>query len=143
MFQSYVAVSVFHVAFVFIWMLHMFYTYVASVCPKCFICFKCMLHLSVSCCKCKPPALVSMRAGRAKPQPPTRGGGAGRAVLLWKRRGRVIRAARAVDLKRAVRMQARKMELTRTVHESKRTERSSHGRPDVRALVNPFLKSLI
>jgi hypothetical protein len=65
------------------------------------------------------------------------------AILVWKRWGRVIRAARAVDLKWVVRMRARKMELARTAHESKRTERSSRGRPDVRTLVNPFLKSLI
>jgi hypothetical protein len=30
----------------------MFHTHVASVCAKCFICFKCMLHSSVSRCKC-------------------------------------------------------------------------------------------
>jgi hypothetical protein len=54
----------------------MFRTHVANVCLKCFICFKCMLHSSVSCCKCKLPALVSMRAGRAKSRPPTHGGGA-------------------------------------------------------------------
>ena len=35
----------------FIWMLHMFHTHVASVCSKYFICFKRMLHSSVSCCK--------------------------------------------------------------------------------------------
>jgi hypothetical protein len=63
-----------------------------------------MLHSSVSCCKCRPSALVSMRAGRAKPRPPMCGGGVGRApavwaggtgrtMLLWKRRGRVFRAA--------------------------------------------------
>jgi hypothetical protein len=57
-------------------MLHMFHTHVASICLKCFICFKCMLHLSVSCCKCRLLVLVSMRAGRAKPWPPTRGWGA-------------------------------------------------------------------
>jgi hypothetical protein len=56
----------------------MFHTNVASVCPKCFICLKCMLHSSVSCCKCRPPASVSMGAGRAKPRPPTCGGGASR-----------------------------------------------------------------
>jgi hypothetical protein len=56
----------------------MFRTHVASVCPKYFIRLKCMLHSSVSCCKCRPPALVSMRVGRAKPRPPTRGGGVGR-----------------------------------------------------------------
>jgi hypothetical protein len=37
-----------------------------------------MLHSSVSCCKCIPLAFVSMRAGRAKPQPPMSGGGADR-----------------------------------------------------------------
>ena len=57
-----------------------------------------MLLSSVSCCKRRPSVLVPMRAGRAKPRPPTRGRGAGRqrrcgeeaqarAVLLWKRRG--------------------------------------------------------
>jgi hypothetical protein len=56
----------------------MFHTHVASVCPICFIYFKCMLHSSVSCCKCRPPALVSMRVVRAKPRPPTHGGGVGR-----------------------------------------------------------------
>jgi hypothetical protein len=92
----------FHVAIVFIWMLYMFYTHVASVCPKYFFCFKCMLHLSVSRCKCRPPALVSMRVGRAKLRPPTHGGDAGRrravwgggtarTVLLWNRRRRVFR----------------------------------------------------
>ena len=55
----------------------MFHIHVASVCPKCFICFKSMLYSSVPCCKCRPPASVSMRAGKAKPQPPMRGGGAG------------------------------------------------------------------
>jgi hypothetical protein len=30
----------------------MFHTHVASVCSECFICFRLMLHLSVSCCKC-------------------------------------------------------------------------------------------
>jgi hypothetical protein len=33
----------------FIWILHMFHTYVASICSKCFICFTHMLHSSVSC----------------------------------------------------------------------------------------------
>jgi hypothetical protein len=33
-------------------MLHMFHIYVASVCSKCFICFRLMLHSSISCCKC-------------------------------------------------------------------------------------------
>jgi hypothetical protein len=55
----------------------MFHTHVANICSKCFICFKCMLHSSVSCCKCGPPSLVSMRVGRAKPWGPTCGGGAG------------------------------------------------------------------
>jgi hypothetical protein len=79
----------------FIWMLHMFHTYVASVYPECFICFKCMLHSNVSCCKCRPPMLVSMMIDRAKPRPPTRGGGAGRhqrcgdtAQAAWCCRGR-------------------------------------------------------
>jgi hypothetical protein len=31
--------------------LHMFHTHVVSVCSKCFICFRHMLH-SFSCCKC-------------------------------------------------------------------------------------------
>ena len=41
----------FHVASCkcFIWMLHVFHTYVASICSKCFICFRRMLYLSVSC----------------------------------------------------------------------------------------------
>jgi hypothetical protein len=41
----------FHVASCkcFIKMLHMFHTHVSSVCSKCFICFRRMLHLSVSC----------------------------------------------------------------------------------------------
>jgi hypothetical protein len=30
----------------------MFHTYIASVCSKCSICFRLMLHSSVSCCKC-------------------------------------------------------------------------------------------
>jgi hypothetical protein len=67
-------------------MLQLFYldvTYVfthmlLSVCPRYFICFKCMLYSSVSCCKCRPLALLSMRAGSAKPRLPTRGGGARR-----------------------------------------------------------------
>ena len=44
----------FHVASCkfFIWMLHMFHTHVASVCSKYFICFRRMLHSSVSCYKC-------------------------------------------------------------------------------------------
>ena len=70
------SISVFSCYNYFIWMLHIFHTHVASVCPKCFICFKCMLDSSVFCCKCRPPALVSMRTGRAKLRPPTRGGGA-------------------------------------------------------------------
>jgi hypothetical protein len=120
----------------FFWMLHMFHTHVVSIYSKCFICFKCMLHSSISCCKCRPSVLVSMRAGRAKPQPPTRGGVAGRrqlcgeeahaaryccgrgggesfgrtgrdgAVPVWKMRERVIRAAWAVDLKPAVHIRA-------------------------------------
>ena len=36
----------------FIWMLHMFHTHVVSVCFKCFIFLRRMLHSSVSCCKC-------------------------------------------------------------------------------------------
>jgi hypothetical protein len=53
-FQSYVAMGVFmlQLAIVFIWMLYMFHRYVASVCFKCFICFRLVLHSSVSCCKC-------------------------------------------------------------------------------------------
>jgi hypothetical protein len=47
----------------FIWMLHMFHTHVARVYPKCFIYFKCMLHSSVSCCKCRPPVSVSKGSG--------------------------------------------------------------------------------
>jgi hypothetical protein len=54
LFQSYVAIGVFMLqpAIVFIWMLHMFHRYVASVYSKCFICFRLVLHSSVSCCKC-------------------------------------------------------------------------------------------
>ena len=47
-------------------MLHIFHTHVASVCPKYFICFKYMLHSSILCCKCRPPALVSMWAGPSR-----------------------------------------------------------------------------
>jgi hypothetical protein len=36
----------------FIWMLHMFHIYVASVRFGCFICFIHMLHLTISCCTC-------------------------------------------------------------------------------------------
>jgi hypothetical protein len=108
--------------------------------------------------------------GQGKPQPLTRGGsvghhrvvweeaqatrcccGRGKASLpsglkktcaasVWKRRGRVIRAAWIVDLKRAVRIRAQKMELPR---ESERMGRSSRRRPDVRALVNPYTICLI
>jgi hypothetical protein len=34
----------------FIWMLHMFHTYVATLCSKCFRCFSLMLQHVVSCC---------------------------------------------------------------------------------------------
>jgi hypothetical protein len=98
LFQSYVVVSVVLCCNYFIWMFHMFHTHIASVCPKCFICFKCMLHSSVSCCKCRPPALVSMRAGRAKPRPPTHGGGAGHTDSVGRRhrpRSAVAKEARA------------------------------------------------
>jgi hypothetical protein len=37
---------------VFYLMLHMFHTYVVSVCSKWFICFIRMLHSNVSCCTC-------------------------------------------------------------------------------------------
>ena len=97
LFQSYVAVSVFHVAIVLSGRCICF-THVASVCPKCFICFKCMLYSSVSCCKCRPPALVSMRAGRAKPRPLMRGRGACRRRLCGRRhrlRGAVMEEAGA------------------------------------------------
>ena len=70
--------SVFHVAIVLFGCYTCVHTYVASVCPKYFIYFKCMLHSSVSCCKCRPSSLVSMRVGRAKPRPPTHRGGTGR-----------------------------------------------------------------
>jgi hypothetical protein len=40
--------------------------------------FQCMLHSSISCCKSRPPTLVSMSVGRAKPRPSMRGGGVGR-----------------------------------------------------------------
>ena len=36
----------------FIWMLHMFHIHVASVCSKCFIYFKRMLHQVFSFCMC-------------------------------------------------------------------------------------------
>ena len=64
----------FHVASVLSECCNMFHT----VCPKCFICFKCVLHSSVHVTECRSLVLVSMRAGRAKPWPPTRGGGIGR-----------------------------------------------------------------
>ena len=38
----------------------------------------CCIRVFRTCCNCRPLALVSMRADRAKPRPPTRGGGAGR-----------------------------------------------------------------
>jgi hypothetical protein len=60
-------VSVFSYCNCVIWMLHMSHTHVPSVCPKCFICFKYMLHSSVSCCNCRPLTFVFMRAGRDKP----------------------------------------------------------------------------
>jgi hypothetical protein len=59
----------------FIQMLHIFHTHVANVCPKCFICSKCMLHSSVSCCKCRSSALVS----------PEDGQGQARATDAWRR----------------------------------------------------------
>jgi hypothetical protein len=76
----------------------MFHTHVASLYPKCFICFKYMLHSSVSCCKCRSSALVSLEGGqgqavaidawrRCRPPPVVWGGDTGHAVLLWKRRG--------------------------------------------------------
>jgi hypothetical protein len=61
------------------------------------------------------------------------------AEPMWKRRGRVIRWAWAADLKRAVRMRARKTELARVARKSKWTVQRSHGRPDIRALVLPKL----
>ena len=69
LFQSYVAISVFHVVSYkcFIWMLHMFDTHVASVCSKYFICFKRMLHSSVSCCKCFVFQRYAQRVMGARP----------------------------------------------------------------------------
>jgi hypothetical protein len=52
MFQSYLSVSDFHVASVFIWMLHIFHTYVATVCSRWFICFIHILSSSVSYSTC-------------------------------------------------------------------------------------------
>jgi hypothetical protein len=59
---------------------------------------------------------------------------------VWKRRGRVIRATSATDLKREDRMRARRTELARVTRESERTRRSSRGHLDIRALVQPQLK---
>ena len=55
-------------------------------------------------------------------------------VPVWKRCGRVIRAAWAADLKWAVRMRARETELVQAACESERTKRSNHGHPDRRKL---------
>jgi hypothetical protein len=46
------AVSVLCYSKCFYLMLYMFYTYVASVCSRCFIHFIWILHSSVSCCTC-------------------------------------------------------------------------------------------
>jgi len=121
----------------------MFHTYVASVCHKCFICFKCMLYLSVSSCKCRLLALVSIRVGRAKPWPPMRGGGVGRrracgeeaqgARWCYGRGGGESSEQRGQwDLKRAVQMRAQKTELMRATRESEWTEWSSLGCPNER-----------
>jgi hypothetical protein len=81
LFQYYVAVSVFSCCNCF----YLDVAYISHTCCKCmsqmFHCSKCMLQSSVSCCKCRPPALVSIRTSRAKPRPPTRGGGASRRRL--------------------------------------------------------------
>ena len=50
----------------------------------------------------QPTATEAWR--RRRPLPTVWGGSTGRAMLLWKRRGRVIRAAWAADLKWAVRI---------------------------------------
>jgi hypothetical protein len=81
-------------------MLHMFRTHVASVYPKYFICFKCMLHSSVLCFMLQVQITgVGVHEGgqgqaaatdawrRRIPLPSVWGGGTGRAVLLWKWRG--------------------------------------------------------
>jgi hypothetical protein len=60
----------------------MFNTQIVSVCSKCFIYFKCMLHSSVLCCKCRPPALVSIDAWRRRRPPPA----------VWERRHRLCGA---------------------------------------------------
>jgi hypothetical protein len=54
MFHTYVSVLCYNKCFYFasckcfIYMMYMFYTHVAIVCSKCFICFRCMLHPNVS-----------------------------------------------------------------------------------------------
>jgi len=103
-----------------------------------------------------------MRAGRAKPWPPTRGGGAavagdvGRrhkargvvveeagaslpsdleetgAVLVWKRRGESSEQHGNRSEKRTVRMRAQETKLAWVAHESERTGRSSRGCPNGR-----------
>jgi hypothetical protein len=60
------------------------------------------------------------------------------AAPVWKRRGRVILAEWAADLKRAVLMRMWETELAQVVRESDHTRRSSHGCLDVRALVLPL-----
>jgi hypothetical protein len=51
LFHSYVAVRIFILQVFYLDDAYVF-TYVASVCSKCFICFRLMSHSSVSCCKC-------------------------------------------------------------------------------------------
>jgi hypothetical protein len=50
--KCFICVFMLQLVSVFMWMLHKFHTYVVNVCSKCFICFRRMLHSSVSCCKC-------------------------------------------------------------------------------------------
>jgi hypothetical protein len=60
---------------------------------------------------------------------------------VWKRQGRVIRAAWAAGLKRRFGYECRKRS-ARAARESKRTGRSSRGRPNIRTLVLPILDSI-
>ena len=70
------------------------------------------------------------------------GGGTGCAVLLWKRRGQVIRATWVADQKWAVRMRARETELAWAARESERTVWSGRGRPGGSAAQQESLYSL-
>jgi hypothetical protein len=80
----------------FIWMLHIFHTHVASICPKCLICFK----FAFECIMLQVQTVdVGVHEGgqgqaavidawrRRRPLPVVLGGGAGHTVPLWKRRG--------------------------------------------------------